>query len=206
MSQSVGQSHFQGHFDFLDLFLRTDISSTSRAQTFLWLCYNYLESPSFKDDYDEESTPNPFSDSAKNISPPAFSFLTKEEIASENQELSQDVILAEKLISQRNRIVQTHGAKESAKASNKASASGSVVGEDDEKMLLGVDEVKSKGKRENLGSSAPPKRSSKTEMKLPKIKVKVRTPKAISDVEDDSDDHLADAFIKREFIIQIMND
>ena len=141
--------------------------------------------------------PNPFSDSAKKTSPPAFSFLTEEEMALENQELSEDVTMAERLISQRNRIVQTHGVKESAKASNKASASGSVIGDDDEQLLPAADEVNNKGKHESLGS--PVKRSGKTEKKLPKIKVKVRASKAISDVEDDSDDHLADAFIKREF-------
>lgn len=118
-------------------------------------------------------------------------------MASENQELSEDVTMAEKLISQRNRIVQTHGAKESVKAPNKASASGSVIGDDDEQLLLAADEANSK-------SNAPIKRSGKTEKKLPKIKMKVRTSKAISDLEDDSDDHLADAFIKREFITYIV--
>jgi hypothetical protein len=113
----------------------------------------------------------------------------------ENQELSDDVAMAEKLILQRNRIVQTHGAKESTKAPNKASACGSVVGDDDEQLLpAAADEVKNK-------SSSPVKRSGKTEKKL--SKVKIRTSKAISDVEDDSDDHLADAFLKREFIIRI---
>jgi hypothetical protein len=144
--------------------------------------------------------PNPFSDSAKKTSPPTFSFLTEEEMALENQELSEDVIMAERLISQRNRIVQIHGAKESAKAPKKASASGSVIGDDDEQLLPAADEV-NKGRRESLGSGAPVKRSGKTEKKLPKIKVKVHTPKATSDVEDDSDDHLVDAFIKREFLI-----
>ena len=115
----------------------------------------------------------------------------------ENQELSEDVVMAEKLISQRNRIVQTHGAKESAKASNKASASGSVVGDDDEQLLATVDEVKGKG----LGSSTSAKRSSQTEKKIPRIKVKIRPSKPISDVEDDSGDQLAHAFLKREFII-----
>ena len=192
----VGQSHFQGHFDFLDLFLRTEVSSASRAQVFLWLCYNYLESPSSEDDYDEQSTSNPFSDSANKTSPPAFSFLTEEEMTLENQELLDDIAMAEKLISQRNRIVQTHGAKDSAKGPNKASACGSVVGDDDEQPLPAADEVKSK-------SSAPVKRSGKTEKKLPKVKI--RTSKAISDVEDGSDDHLADAFIKRELLIQIFD-
>lgn len=114
-------------------------------------------------------------------------------MALENQEYSEDVALAEKLISQRNRIVQTHGAKELAKAPNKASASGSVVGEDDEQLLPAADEVKNK-------PSALVKRSAKTEKKLPKIKVQIRPSKAISDVEDESDDQLADAFFKREFI------
>jgi hypothetical protein len=114
-------------------------------------------------------------------------------MALENQELSDDVAMAEKLISQRNRIVQTHGAKELAKVPNKASASGSVVDDDDEQLLPAADEVKNK-------PSAPVKRSAKTEKKLPKIKVQVRTSKAISDVEDESDDQLADAFFKREFI------
>ena len=185
----------QGNPDFLDLFLRTDISSASRAQSFLWLCYNYLESPSSEDDYDEQSTSNPFSDSANKTSPPRSTYLTEEEMALENQELPDDVAMAEKLISQRNRIVQIHGAKELAKVPNKASVSGSVVGDDDEQPLPATDEVK------NKSSNASVKRSTKTEKKLPKIKVQLRTSKAISDVEDDSDDHLADAFFKREFIL-----
>ena len=122
-------------------------------------------------------------------------------MALENQELSEDITMADKLISQRNRIVQTHGAKESAKAPNKASASGSVIGDDDEQLLPAADEVNSKGKREGLVSSVSAKRSGKTEKNIPKIKVKARTSKAISDLEDDSDDHLADAFIKRESIV-----
>ena len=84
--------------------------------------------------------------------------------------------------------------------------SGSVIGDDDEQLLPATDEAKSKGKRESLGSSVQVKRSAKTEKKLPKITVKVRTSKTISDVEDDSDDQLADAFLKREFITRIVLD
>ena len=99
--------------------------------------------------------------------------------------------MAEKLILQRNRIVQTHWGKESVKGPNKASACGSVVGDDDEQPLPAADEVK----------NAPVQRSGKTEKNLPKVKI--RTSKAISDVEEDSDDHLAYAFFKSEFILDL---
>ena len=208
----IGQAHFQGRVDFLDLFLRTDISSASRAQAFLWLCYNYLESPSSSDDdYDEDSgsTSNPFSDPAKQPSPPSFSFLTEEEMAQENQESAEDIAMTDKLVSQRSRIIQTQSVKDSAKGSTKASVSGSVAGDDDDTPASVVgDEPKAKGKQRAAPGAASAKVKGKRgaaaalkEKKVvpPKEKERPQKREPIALVPDlDDDDTMIDAFVKRE--------
>ncbi|KAF8167905.1 hypothetical protein B0H34DRAFT_683618 [Crassisporium funariophilum] len=195
----VGQSHFHGDLDFIDLFIRTDVSSASRARAFLWLCYNYLELPSTEDDYDEEAPPNPFSDPAKKSTPPSFSFLLPGE--QENQESEEDLILSEKLVAQRTRIIQTQGTKESVKTSNKASVNGSIMGDDEEQPIPPPQDVKGKGKRGGTSSAARGKRPTTVKEKIPikpKEKLKEREPIShLADLEDDaSDDNLADAFAK----------
>ncbi|KJA26146.1 hypothetical protein HYPSUDRAFT_133643, partial [Hypholoma sublateritium FD-334 SS-4] len=102
----IGHAHFQGRLDFLDLFLRAEVSSASRAQAFLWLCFNYLEAPSSEDEYDEAPPTNPFADPAKPAAPPPFTLLTADEVLRENQDPPEDTAMAEKLVAQRNRIMQ----------------------------------------------------------------------------------------------------
>ncbi|KAF8973759.1 hypothetical protein BDZ97DRAFT_392005 [Flammula alnicola] len=197
----IGQAHFQGRVDFLDLFLRTEVSSASRAQAFLWLCYNYLEAPSSEDDYDEEPTPSPFSDPSKPTSSPPFTFLTSEEILEENQESPEDIAMAERLVTQRSRIVQNQGAKESGKASAKASVNGSVVGEDEEPPVLPAEETKGKGKRAAPSTSIKikGKRAAATKEKKAVItKEKPKEMEPIALVPDlDDDDNLLEAFVKQ---------
>ena len=214
--QPIGQTHFQGRLDFLDLFLRTEVSSASRAQAFLWLCYNYLEAPSSEDDYDEAPPSNPFADPAKPTTPPSFTLLTADEILLENQDSPEDTAMAEKLVGQRNRIMQTQGAKDKA-ASSMASVNGSVVGEDEEPPVLSaaaVEEPKAKGKRSGASIVLPAASSSSVKMKGKRSaaaakekkpaaaaaapKEKHRDRELVPSVPDlDDDDDMLDAFIKR---------
>jgi len=168
-----------------------------------------LESPSSDDDYDEESFPNPFSDGKNKFSAPSFSFLTAEELEDENQETAEDLATTEKLMTQRNRIIQHHGTKETGKSSAKASVNGSIIDDDEEVTAPAAEETKVKGKR-----AAPPT-SAKTKGKrtapatkekkpaVPKEKPQEREPTGhlpaeFGDDEDEEDDNLIDAFVKRE--------
>lgn len=129
----------------------------------------------------------------------------------ENQETEDDEDVADKLVAQRNLIMQTQTAKDAGKASNKASLNGSIVGEDgqEEPPSIVVDEPKAKGKR--AAPSTAPATSSKakgkraaaapTKEKKPvaaKGKQKEREPVSVLPDPDDEDD-LLDAFVKREW-------
>jgi Ino eighty subunit 1 len=187
--------------DFLDLFLRTEVSSASRAQCFLWLCFNYLEAPSSEDDYDEDPVPNPFADQFKPTSPPTFTFLNTEEILKENQDSPEDIAMTEKLVNQRTRIVQTQGTKDSGKASNKASVNGSIFGDDEEPPAPVLPDVKKSTKSKR---TAPAERRPRPETTKEKKSVVIREKQKEKDTItllpdlDDDDDNLLDAFIKRQ--------
>lgn len=114
--------------EFLDLFLPNDASSESRARAFLWLCYHYHEGPSadVEDDYDGDSAAlNPFSDPSRPGKVPKLVLLTPDQAAVENLDPEDEKALANRLIAQREAIVQDHLLKESAKESKaKASSPG----------------------------------------------------------------------------------
>ena len=183
------------------MFLRTDVSSASRARAFLWLCFNYLESPSSDDDYDEESSPNPFSDSNSKFSAPPFTFLTSTELETENRETAEDLAVTEKLMTQRSRIVQHHGAKETAgKASAKASVNGSVLGDDEEMAAPAPEEPKARGKRTAPAKAKRAATIKETKPTAPKEKPPTKHLAEVDDDDDDEeDDNLIDAFVKREW-------
>lgn len=204
----MGQSHFGGRVDFLDLFLRTEFSSASRAQAFLWLCFNYLESPSSEDDYDEEPAPNPFSDPSKPTSPPSFELLSAEAVSAENQESEEDAETLRKLNSQRLGIVETLNTKGAGKsqAKDKASVNGSVIGEDEEMAPPPVEEPKTKGKRAvpTISLKGKGKRGPAPREKKPGVTVEEKAREkegAGTVVEGDNDDEMLDAFLKRRYRI-----
>ncbi|GLB36350.1 putative ino80 chromatin remodeling complex [Lyophyllum shimeji] len=146
-SAPIGHLHFSDNLDFIDLFLRQNVSSLSRARAFLWLCYHYLESPVMDndEDYDGDGQLNPFADSRRGNAP-TFTFLSDAEMAQENADPEEEKALAEKLVAQRLEIVRSHGAKETVKQT-KSSAAGSVIDDDEEASVQNTEEVKSKGKR-----------------------------------------------------------
>jgi Ino eighty subunit 1 len=163
-----------------------------------------LESPSSDDDYDEESAPNPFADSKNKFSAPPFTFLTAEDLENENRETAEDFAMTEKLMTQRNRIIQHNGTKETSKVSAKASVNGSVI-VDDEEMIAAAEE---KGKRAVPVTSAKAKAkrtASATKEKKPAVSVErpqEREPTGHLPAEldeDEEDDRLIDAFVKREY-------
>ncbi|KAF8912859.1 hypothetical protein CPB84DRAFT_1759689 [Gymnopilus junonius] len=136
-SGPVGQSHFEGRLEFIDLFIRTELSSASRAQAFLWLCYYYLD----------KMPANPFSDPGQLSLPPPLTSLTYDQAALENQESSEDVSVTAKLIAQRHRIVESHIAKDAGKLSAKVSVNGSVAGDEEGSVNGVLEDAKLKPKR-----------------------------------------------------------
>ncbi len=97
---------FPLQLDFLDLFLRTEISSPSRGRAFLWMCWKFLEK------HDDDAS-NPFSGLEGRA--PAFALLSKEQTVLENIDPEEEKIIAEKLISARNQIVMNNSIKEAQK-------------------------------------------------------------------------------------------
>lgn len=146
--QPIGHLHFSENLDFIDLFLRDNVSSLSRAQAFLWLCYHYLEAPlaDSDDDYDDDGPSNPFTENRRGNTP-TFVFLSDAEVEQENVDPEEEKDLATKLVAQRAEILRTQGAKEATKASGKTSGAGSVMGDDDEEPVSIPEEAKPKAKR-----------------------------------------------------------
>ncbi|KAG6850314.1 hypothetical protein H0H93_014889 [Arthromyces matolae] len=127
----IGRAHLDGKADFVDLFINENLSSSSRALAFLWLCYHYLESAveNADDDYDQDGQTNPFANNRRgNI--PALMDLSKDEITQENVDTAEEKALAEKLVAQRLQILKTKDAKETAKQA-KVQDGGDEVGQDD---------------------------------------------------------------------------
>lgn len=92
----IAQSHFgsQGPYDLLDFFCPVNVSSESRANAFLWLCFHYLEAPS----------PNPFDDDFSRSHPgkiPRLNVLSDEETALENVDPEDEKAWGEKMMAQR---------------------------------------------------------------------------------------------------------
>ena len=188
----IGQAHFQGALDFLDLFLRTDISSASRARAFLWLCFNYLEAPSVEDDYDGDFTPNPFSEAAQSSGMPSLVYLSPEESASENQETVEDKFTSDKLLAQRIKIVTNQTAKELSKATNKDSANVSLAGDDES------DEHKPKPKKGAKLAIKDRKAMVPTISIKPSLRTTSDPMSHLADLDDGSDsDQLMDEFMRR---------
>ncbi|KAF9457100.1 hypothetical protein BDZ94DRAFT_1326526 [Collybia nuda] len=149
-SAPIGSAHFTENLDFIDLFLRKDVSSVSRGRAFLWLCYHYLEVPSTNndDDYDDEGLANPFADQRRGNTP-TFIFLSETEVAQENVDPEDEKTLAEKLVAQRAEKLRIQGTKESNKdkSLSKPLVVGSVVGDEEDRAIANTEENKPKGKR-----------------------------------------------------------
>jgi Ino eighty subunit 1 len=169
-TQAISQAHFSNHLDFVDIFLRSDISSLSRAHAFLWLCYHYLEAPSTDsdDNYDDEGPSNPFADQRRG-NMPSFVFLSEAEAAQENNDPLEEITLAGKLVAQRAEILRSHEEKESNKALITASAM--TLGGDEE-VVPDNTETKMKGRRGSAKAKASNSKVKKAAGKSRRSKLK----------------------------------
>lgn len=156
-SSTIG-THFSQRFEFLDVFLKNEFSSASRARAFLWMCFNYLENPgSSPDDYDEEPKENPFADPHSKDAAPLLVSLTPEEISQENVDTEEEKALTDKLAASRDQAVKKQATK-NEKAAIKTEE-GSVAGEPStEPIVLSGDESPTKPKapaKKRGGRAAP---------------------------------------------------
>ena len=93
----LSEIHMQPPFDFFDLFMKTSLSSESRASAFLWLIWWYLESDFSR----EASENNPFGkgqggdDGGVPVKLPAFEVLTDEEAVAENLDTPEELAYGE---------------------------------------------------------------------------------------------------------------
>lgn len=167
--QAMSQAHFSNQIDFMDVFLRKDLSSSSRAQAFLWLCYHYLEAPTTDgdDNYDDDGPSNPFADQRR-----GFVFLSEAETAQENKDPPEELTKAAKLVAQRNEILRSHEEKESNKALISAGAM-SLGG--DEEAVPDSSESKVKGKRGPAKAKTSPSKLKKAPGKSRRSKLKEET-------------------------------
>ncbi|KAL0580280.1 hypothetical protein V5O48_001697 [Marasmius crinis-equi] len=109
-------AHFDGTFNFLDLFIPKELSSSDRARTFLWLIYHYLESP---------EGPNPFDDAYSRNNPPKAPFmriLTPDEMANENVDTREEIEWGKKKSVQRNAFLRKLVSSLETEKKNKAAA------------------------------------------------------------------------------------
>lgn len=89
----VSETHFFPPRDFFDLFMRTNISSKSRATAFLWLMWWYLES----DFSIDASQQNPFgpgiagSDNEAPIKLPPLEIISDEQADAENMDTEEEI-------------------------------------------------------------------------------------------------------------------
>lgn len=109
----ISEVHFTAPRDFFDLFMRSSLSSKSRAAAFLWLVWWYLES----DFSYEDSQSNPFGpgqqpaedDSGASGLPlkvPPFDTLTEEQAALENVDTEDEIHFGE--VKRKERIGKSH--------------------------------------------------------------------------------------------------
>ena len=132
--KSIGQLHLSDNIDFVDLFMKTDLSSESRAKAFLWLCFNYLESSTtshLSDHHNDAVIINPFGDPRKD-GKPYLVRLDPNEVALENVDPPEEIKLAEDLLQIRASFVQSQQSKEKDRQAmpSSGSGSGSVIGDD----------------------------------------------------------------------------
>jgi len=93
----ISEIHMHPPFDFFDLFMKTSLSSESRASAFLWLIWWYLES-----DFSREAAEsNPFGkgqggdDGGVPVKLPNFEILTEEEAIAENLDTEEELVYGE---------------------------------------------------------------------------------------------------------------
>lgn len=104
----VTKLHFPHPRDFYDLFMRTSISSASRARAFLWLMWFYLES-----DFTEKGAEeNPFGAgvdyhvNVKNQGVPRFDYLTKAQQEQENIDTQEEIEYGHAKMQERKHIIE----------------------------------------------------------------------------------------------------
>ena len=105
----ISETHFFPPRDFFDLVMRATLSSKSRAKSFLWLIWWYLESDfSEKDALNNPFGPGQHGDGTDGmpIKVPAFEHLTEEQADAENVDTETEIAWGEMKKDERRRILE----------------------------------------------------------------------------------------------------
>ncbi|ODQ55284.1 hypothetical protein SAICODRAFT_5232 [Saitoella complicata NRRL Y-17804] len=99
------EQHFAPPREFYDLFTRTGLSSLSRANAFLWLCWHYLETSGAAAD----TASNPFGapDVEGTVRLPKMVHLTEEQVALENVDTEEELAYAQRMAEERRKYLET---------------------------------------------------------------------------------------------------
>ena len=102
--QKMTELHFTPPREFYDLFNRTSLSSLSRANAFLWLCWHYLET----DGSSEAAAQNPFGkpEQEGTVRIPKLIHITVEQERLENLDPEEEIEYGKRMEEERRRIVQ----------------------------------------------------------------------------------------------------
>lgn len=100
--QKMTELHFSPPREFYDLFNRTSVSSFSRANAFLWLCWHYLET----DGSPDAAARNPFGkpEQEGTIRVPKLQHITLEQEALENLDPEEEIEYGKRMEEERKRI------------------------------------------------------------------------------------------------------
>jgi Ino eighty subunit 1 len=103
--QKITQSHFAPPREFYDLFNKTELSSVSRANAFLWLCWQYLET----DGSLEAAEHNPFGIPGEpgTLQVPTLESISSEQEALENEDPPEEVAYGQRMEEERKRYLDS---------------------------------------------------------------------------------------------------
>jgi Ino eighty subunit 1 len=99
--QKMTELHFAPPREFYDLFNKTNLSSESRANSFLWLCWHYLET----DGTPDAAVLNPFGkpDTEGTVHVPVMTHLTDEQEKLENIDPEEEIEYGKRMGEERKR-------------------------------------------------------------------------------------------------------
>lgn len=100
--QKITELHFSPPREFYDLFNRTSISSLTRANAFLWLCWHYLET----DGSPDAAARNPFGkpEQEGTVRVPKLVHINIEQESLENLDPEEEIIYGNRMEQERRRI------------------------------------------------------------------------------------------------------
>jgi len=154
----IAELHFPAGQEFHDLLMKTQFSSTSRANAFLWLMWFYLESDFTEEGCDE----NPFGPgvdyglNVANQGVPMLERMTKEEEEAENVDTQEEIDFGVEKKKLRHSILEVDQAFLNDRDTKRTSRGGRNTAEDGPAILPRIRPSKHESDMESTRSTPPP--------------------------------------------------